>query len=511
MNDFTYENQGTNTYLVYQVSEDDVIDSISLGMLTNNKISGLAPTFFTQLDTIKYIKYNVSSKISVQQFFSGPVNKKRLIGVFKGVTDAILSAEEYMIDINSILLDLNYIFADVSTCEAVLICAPIVNEKQSNIDLGVFFKNIMFTTQFDQTENCDYVARIINYLNSVPVFSLESFKELLSSIAKEAPTQPVVSQVKSTPAPQSAVSVSVKQPVVEKQQVTKVAPVAIPTQNATPAPPITPAVQVKTPNNPTQIQTSSDPVTGSANEKKMSMLNLLMHYNKENAALYKEQKNAKKEAKKCRQQQPVNPVVAQPPTNVGFAVPGQPNPVAGAVVASQPVQPKVEKVPDRKVAQNKPAVSPVVAQPVTPAPAVQSAFVPREVPQGNSMNFGETTVLGGGAIGETTVLTAANAPKQLISPHLIRSKNNERIALDKPVFRIGKERSYVDYFIGDNTAISRSHANIITRENEYFVVDTNSTNHTYVNGIMIQSGVETKITHGDKVKFANEDFEFKLY
>lgn len=37
-------------------------------------------------------------------------------------------------------------------------------------------------------------------------------------------------------------------------------------------------------------------------------------------------------------------------------------------------------------------------------------------------------------------------------------KNNEKIKLVKPVFRIGKEKSYVDYFIGDNTTVSRSHA-----------------------------------------------------
>jgi pSer/pThr/pTyr-binding forkhead associated (FHA) protein len=126
------------------------------------------------------------------------------------------------------------------------------------------------------------------------------------------------------------------------------------------------------------------------------------------------------------------------------------------------------------------------------------------------MNFGETTVLGGGAIGETTVLGGAAAETQ-VKPYLVRTKNNERIQLNKPVFRIGKEKSYVDYFIGDNTAISRSHANIISRDGEYFVVDTNSTNHTYVNGGMIQSNVETKLSHGSKIRLANEDFEFKLY
>ena len=113
---FSFENQGTHTFLVYAVAEDDIIDSMSIGMLTNNKIQGLAHTVFTQRDQFKFIKYDVSAKISVNQFFNGQVNKKRLLGVFNGIVDAMLSAEEYMIDVNSLFLDLDYIFADVSTC-----------------------------------------------------------------------------------------------------------------------------------------------------------------------------------------------------------------------------------------------------------------------------------------------------------------------------------------------------------------------------------------------------------
>ena len=43
MNGFSYENQSTITYLVYSMAKEDAVDSMSLGMLTNNKIAGLAP------------------------------------------------------------------------------------------------------------------------------------------------------------------------------------------------------------------------------------------------------------------------------------------------------------------------------------------------------------------------------------------------------------------------------------------------------------------------------------
>ena len=190
--EFTYENQGTNTYLVYQIAAGDEVDTMSLGMLTNNKITGLIPAIFTQMDKNRFIKYNVSAKVSVKQFFSGVVNKKRLVGVFTGIVNAMMSAEEYMINPANILLDLDYIYTDVSTCETNLICLPIIEEEEKTPDLGFLFKSIVFSTQFDQTENCDYVAKILNYLNSSPIFSLEDFKKILNEISEGQSAKPIV-------------------------------------------------------------------------------------------------------------------------------------------------------------------------------------------------------------------------------------------------------------------------------------------------------------------------------
>ena len=301
-----FENQGTNTYLVYKISADDNLDTMSLGMLTNNKIPGLASTLFTQMDANKYIKYNVSGKISVSQFFSGPVNKKRLVGVFSGIVDAMLSAEDYMIDTNSIILDLDYIFADVSSCESILICLPVLTEKEP-VDIGRFFKNIMFSTQFDQTENCDYIAKIINYLNSTPVFSLTDFKTLLDSIKSNtssntakniSPSQQT--QPYTHPTQPSAVKVQQK---VQNAAQTNPKTVSEPIKaKATPVAQEIPVVQ-KPVNKTAQqynVSAQSKQEVQVNDEKKISMFGLLMHYSKENAELYKAQKAAKKAVKNRR-------------------------------------------------------------------------------------------------------------------------------------------------------------------------------------------------------------------
>ena len=94
-------------------------------------------------------------------------------------------------------------------------------------------------------------------------------------------------------------------------------------------------------------------------------------------------------------------------------------------------------------------------------------------------------------------------------PTLLRVLTKETISVNKPVFRLGKERSYVDYFVSNNNAVSRSHADIITRGSRYFVLDLNSKNHTYINEQMIPVQCETELRDGDTLKLGNEEFVFR--
>ena len=100
--------------------------------------------------------------------------------------------------------------------------------------------------------------------------------------------------------------------------------------------------------------------------------------------------------------------------------------------------------------------------------------------------------------------------KTVVFPELHRVLTGEVIKINKPVFRIGKERIYVDYFVTNNNAISRSHADIITRESGYFVIDLNSKNRTYLNNAALAVREETRICDGDMLRLGNEEFEFHV-
>jgi hypothetical protein len=106
----------------------------------------------------------------------------------------------------------------------------------------------------------------------------------------------------------------------------------------------------------------------------------------------------------------------------------------------------------------------------------------------------------------TGLLNEAEDP--VPSAAMYRVVTNETFLLNKPVFRIGKEKSYSDYFVANNL-VSRSHADIIFRSGKYFIVDLNSKNRTYVNGTPVPAMQETEIHDGDTIRLANEEFEFR--
>ena len=189
MRELRYECKGANAYLVYTVGFDDVIDSVSLGMLTNNDIEGIIPTQFSQMDDTKQFMFNVSGKVSAAQLFKGPISKKRLVGILSGVATALLSAEEYMLEPRSVLIGLDYIYVDMKTSETAVICLPLEGAFSNTPNLKAFFKDIIYQAQFDPTEGYDYVAQILNFINGSADLYLDRFKTLLISLNSDTKKQ----------------------------------------------------------------------------------------------------------------------------------------------------------------------------------------------------------------------------------------------------------------------------------------------------------------------------------
>lgn len=475
MEQFIIKNQGLNTYLEYEISSDEVVDHVGLGMLTNNQIPGLAAMTFTQMDDKKFFRYNITSKVTIERFFSSTVNKKKLMAVFEGILNAMLSVEDYMIDTRNLLLHTDFIYVDPKTYETSLICLPISN-KVCDLDIGTLYKKIMFSVKFDQSENCDYIALIINYLNGANAFSVYDFRNLLDQINT---TPSHIGNINSIPNNEEKKSVPYS----------KFASV-IPSGNLPPKTAVPKSTQTSAQSRPAPVQNKPQDRTDSYPKEKMSVMKLLMHYSKENAELYRAQKEERKKAKSAYhgsskqgsgKKKSANMEIRE---NAQFAIPGQ--------EIEKPEEIRIPNEPSQKEDLSKES-----------AEAHKLIYVPENVSQGESANYGETIFVGEESSQETVFVGAV--------PYLIRKSNNERILLSKKVNLIGKSKTGVDYTIKDNATISRQHAKFIVNDDACYVIDIGSMNHTYVNGEKIESNVPVQISHGSVIRLSNEDFELKMY
>lgn len=82
----------------------------------------------------------------------------------------------------------------------------------------------------------------------------------------------------------------------------------------------------------------------------------------------------------------------------------------------------------------------------------------------------------------------------------------EEFRITEPLFLVGKKREAVDGFIGRDT-ISRVHSRLFLKNGRLFIVDANSTNGTCVNGVALDAGEEVEIFQGDRILFADVEYE----
>lgn len=549
------ETIGNKTFLTYLISDGDNIDETSIKMLKNNKIKYILPVTYTQIDEKKYLKYEITSMNTVSEILNYSITSEKLLAILRGILGGVLGVEDYMIMSSSIILSLDKMFFDEYQNSVKLVCFPINVDASQNVDLKEMVKSILSICNLKS--GFEIYGMICSKVNASQNFSPKEFLDFINSIATDggtinsAPVQPAAPAMQNTVNPIKSFDVSQgvlpPQPVIQTNS--KDRALNVPGPQTFGQKVIKPnqennilngknKVDVKAtgqnPNIPPAVQTTAAAQSTQTDdqEEHISLLYLLQHYNSENAEKYKKQKASKK-GKSSPTPQPT-----QIPGNI--KIPGAPS--SNPQESPMPVAAKkyVEHRPEQKFDFGDTTV-------FNQAEVTQSAQGPllnkddsdiRQNPSGslggganheyglnsayeqpNNANANQnqffnpsnsplftgnegTTVLGGNG---TTVLADNRVSTY---PYLIRLNNFEKVFVNKPSFRVGKERSYVDYFVMNNNAVSRIHADIITRDGRYFIKDNHSTNRTFVNGTVIPFEQEYEIFDGDAIMLANEGFEF---
>ncbi|MFR4673424.1 MAG: FHA domain-containing protein, partial [[Ruminococcus] torques] len=85
-----------------------------------------------------------------------------------------------------------------------------------------------------------------------------------------------------------------------------------------------------------------------------------------------------------------------------------------------------------------------------------------------------------------------------------------RLTVTKQEYVIGKSTEQADGVAGFSKMISRRHCKIVKRGSGYAVVDLNSSNGTYLNGMQLFPGREYPVKNGDIIRMAISDFQIVM-
>lgn len=112
--------------------------------------------------------------------------------------------------------------------------------------------------------------------------------------------------------------------------------------------------------------------------------------------------------------------------------------------------------------------------------------------------------------GESEKTGLLNLPRKTYRAAIIRVSTGQREPLSGGTIRLGKDPQLSDICITGNPAISRKHACIIGRENQFYIQDLGSTNHTYLEGIRLDEGKEYLLQQHSHLRLADEEWIFEM-
>lgn len=444
---FEYESQGGATFLVYRKCDGDIIDSMTLGMITNNKIKGLAPFVFVQMDENIYFKYNITCQNTLEQYFSGVVNKNRFLGVLKSMMDTFELAEEYMLEIASFVLEPAHVFVNPDTSEIHFVVLPVINDAE--VVIKDYIKELIFRIQIDQTEDSSYFASIISFLNSKQFFSIREFKQLLEDLLKSGSGM-VMKENSSMTAKESGQTprIPTAMPGLTFERVDR-----------------TTEESMKLPIKPAESKDVQSCIQEASTEKR---------------GLFSKKKKVKEDKTDKKSKTPKKSLFGKQKTfSAGFTnmdIPGMDVPAKSEHVS----------IPMQNVSMQKHSVQ------------IQNFG---ETVDLRAYSEG-TTVLN-----ETTVLTDSMP----YSSFFINLRTREIFRISKEISRIGKDPMRNDFCIQGNSAVSREHAVIHFQNGQVYIMDNRSTNGTYIDGIRLASGsMSACLEHGMRIRLGDEELEFRM-
>lgn len=545
---FKVRNIGSERYLSYILSDEVEFDEELLDYLEENKIPELIDIIYEEDDENDYLTYNVTGRTTVDELLSNTANAEKILGIVRGIASGIVNLRDLGIPASYVVLHKGFTYVNPVTYDVGMLCVPVESDANINAEFRHFVRELLTNVSYDESEDCNYVARLLNLLNA-DKFTVRSFYAQLTEIMESAGMDvedDFVDIGSDVSVSQSAVDTSSDTSMDDLPEYEDVSfggddeeddglgddDEDIPVEN-----PIFKDLDFDSEEKKSDIDMSafdgasleefeiddetyedeaadgeethedgasdgdeegytealtSDEAAGEAEESKLTEV--------------AETTDGVTEVELDRtEEEPIlistEELPEKPPVIKNIKI-NRAKIIQKAVVEAE--EAKVDNPTEQIVAPQF-----LDGEPETNMEPVKSKK--KEEPK--KTGTGSTVELTGGMnvvkdVEAEKTAAAKNVPKAM--PYIVRVNTGERVMVNKAVFKIGKATRGVDYHISGNGAVSKVHVIIYQREDGCYLKDNKATNGTYMNSVRLEENEEKKLANDATISIGGEDFIFKL-
>lgn len=454
---FNYENKNNNSYLVYELERIEEIDRLEQNMMSSNKIEGLLDFIYSNIDDKHCFKYDITSKITLKMYLDRCHDEEKIIKIFINIFKLLIEIEDFMLLKEHLFLHDDYVFIDVSSLQVYFICLPIedisIENGVESISLKQFINKILNKLRIESFENKPLISLLKEFLSKEEFLNIEEIKNVLKNMLQDKKNKAISSTPKPAHPEEENELKKVELDNIDNFQERKIKKISRNNFDF-----LVPGQEKNL-----EMMIERKEVKKRIGIKDIFKFSSFSNKKKENSKVVVNRKDRKLDIEKSR-------IIDKNKYEIN-------------------INSRNHNDEDNITSKNGKTNN-----------------------NAQEISYNKTVMIKNSDDNEKTVLlNALNSGLYPSMPYLIRKKNNEKINITSNLFRIGKETDYVDYVILDNSTISRAHADIVKINNEYFMQDNNSKNHSYVNEIMVSDGHTVKLEHNSEIKLSNEVFIFKLH
>ncbi len=548
---FKARNIGQEKYLTYTMGEECELDEDVLDYCEENEPKELVGIIYEEDDDYDYLTYDITGKTSLEAFIAQEMSSDDVLFLLRNIANGMISLKEQAVQLSYILLNRNYIYINEENLEVQFICLPVESKAAVSAEFKSFVRQLLANMRYDVNEDLNYVGKLITYINS-DSFNLRGLIGLSEALMEEAG----MAFEEAGAIESDGVEVVNAEPEITEDtgNVSNFMSELSDQEEALPE------------IGEDDDEADEEDIAPAEEEELDSILPTGMAVESVDEDTSVKAVELEEEEVKAAEETPV-PEIELPGSNPEAKQEPLVKPARQTTAKTLPDRPELKldggresdvdliksrirqlvgEVPAAKTTvepgktlngideldqllDHKPPVIKKNVVKVNRAALIQNAAEHEGETERLSTDSGTVpTIDGVGALSgidvdnkpkSNSVLSKSvdeapkaasilNAPKAM--PYLIRVNTEERIMLGKVIFKIGKASRGVDYTVSGNGAISRQHAIITQKDGVCYIKDNKSTNHTYVNGKMLDEGIEEILTHDSMIRLGDEEFLFKI-